>query len=217
LLTISVDCLGTFPKDEFEWRAKRKGSRKGLTKEALHFARQGGIVPYRYRAACQICQSPEATQADINIGVIGLPVRQYLLIQVKNDDLANNLRTENVVPIKQELVSQHRIIIDRIIERGNETRGRIFAGLSGVLPTNIDSLIEQLQDCQDCRACLEACPISTDEYPRQDLHGVYNRDEVIEWLVSCSECGVCEQVCPRHLPLTIIFGFVRGQLAECNL
>nr|MBC8496146.1 hypothetical protein [Chloroflexota bacterium] len=44
LLTLGVDCLGTLPMDEYQWRAERKGSPKGLTQEALQFSRQGGIV-----------------------------------------------------------------------------------------------------------------------------------------------------------------------------
>jgi len=54
LLTLCVDCLGTFPEDEFEWRAARKGSEKGLTGEALQFAPQGGISAYRYRATLHL-------------------------------------------------------------------------------------------------------------------------------------------------------------------
>ena len=76
LMTISVDCLGTYPEDDYEWRADRKGSSGGLTREALKFAVQGGIAAYRYRPACQMCTLPGATDAEINIGVLGLPVRQ---------------------------------------------------------------------------------------------------------------------------------------------
>jgi formate dehydrogenase subunit beta len=216
LLTISVDCLGTLPADEFEWRAQRKGSPKGLAQEALKFARQGGIVPYRYRAACQICESPKASKADINIGVIGLPVREFLMIQFRDEKLAKSLQTEVFVPVDDTLISQHGSTIDRIIERGKQTRSRIFAGLSGMLPTNIDSLIEQMQDCGDCRACLETCPISAFEFPWLHDNGDFIQKDMLAWLVSCSECGVCEQDCPRHLPLTIIFSFIRNQLAEFN-
>jgi formate dehydrogenase subunit beta len=213
LLTISIDCLGTLPADEFEWRAQRKGSPKGLTQEALKFARLGGIVPYRYRAACQICESPEATKADINIGIIGLPVRESLMIQIKDDELAKSLHLETMIPVNDAQTSHHRSTIDRIVERGKETRSRIFTGLSEILPTNIDSLIDQMHDCGDCRTCLETCPISTSDFPRQDEDGFFIRNDILEWLVSCSECGICEQDCPRHLPLTIIFSFVRSQLA----
>jgi formate dehydrogenase subunit beta len=214
LLTICVDCLGTLPADEFEWRAQRKGSPKGLSQEALQFARQGGIVPYRYRAACQICESPEATQADINIGVLGLPVRQYLLINVRVEQIASSLPKENISSMDADLLSQHQKVVARLAERGRGTRDRIFKGLVDMLPTNIDSLVEPLKGCDDCRACLDVCPICTSDFPRQDGNGEYRREDVMEWLVSCSGCGICEQACPKHLPLTIIFGHIREQLVE---
>jgi len=69
LLTICVDCLGTFPADEYEWRAERKKTSGSLAQETLQFARQGGILAYRYRSACQTCTSPQAQSADINICV----------------------------------------------------------------------------------------------------------------------------------------------------
>lgn len=212
LLAISIDCLGTLPADEFEWRAQRKGSSKGLEQEALQFARQGGIVPYRYRAACQICESPEAVEADINIGVLGLPVRQYLLIRIQDEAIAQTLELENLVSVDAEFFEQHQGVVARLSERNQETRARIFTGLVGVLPANIDSLVEPLQGCDDCRSCLDACPLCTSDYPRQDVTGEYLREDVVEWLVSCSGCGICEQACPKNLPLTIIFGHIRDQL-----
>ena len=123
---------------------------------------------------------------------------------------------ELIDPVDDTLMSHHRNTIDRIVERGKETRSRIFASLSGILPTNIDSLIEQMQDCGDCRACMETCPIISSNFPRRDDQGVYKKNDIREWLVSCSECGICEQDCPRNLPLTIIFSSIRSQLAKFN-
>lgn len=113
-----------------------------------------------------------------------------------------------------ELLSQHQRTTARLAERGQETRERIFSGLVGVLPPNLDSLVEPLQGCDDCRACLDACPICTSDFPRQSDAGDYIQEDVMEWLVSCSGCGMCEQSCPKHLPLTIIFGHIQEQLAE---
>ena len=96
LVTISVDCLGTFPADEFTWRASRKGSTQELTREQLKFARQGGIMAYRYRSACQLCISPNAHGADLNIGIMGLPVRQTLLLSARNYDLEKKFKLENL-------------------------------------------------------------------------------------------------------------------------
>lgn len=212
LLTVCVDCLGTLPADEFEWRANRKGSPKGLAQEALQFARQGGIVPYRYRAACQVCLSPQAQQADVNIGVIGLPVRQHLLVNTSDQISTEQLDTERLLPADPELVDQHTKVVNRLVERSAQTRSRIAKGLASVLPANIDELIEQLSGCGDCTVCLDECPLCQSSWPRRDAKGYFEQDKVIDWLVSCSGCGMCEQACPQHLPLTIIFGHIRDQL-----
>ncbi len=217
LLTVCVDCLGTLPADEFEWRAQRKGSPKGLAQEALQFARQGGIVPYRYRAACQICLSPEAAEADINIGVLGLPVRQALIVTVADAALARQLRAAEALPLAVEISAQRERVIGRLVERAAQTRARISSGLAQVLPANLDALIAQLEACGDCQACLRTCPLCAFDFPARDAQGHYRRPEVERWLVSCSGCGMCEQSCPAHLPLTILFGHIRAQLTEARL
>jgi formate dehydrogenase subunit beta len=68
LITISVDCLGTLPADEYQWRLERiqrtsLSEEKGSTDTSDELASEasirtpGGIVPYRYRSACQVCTS----------------------------------------------------------------------------------------------------------------------------------------------------------------
>jgi CO dehydrogenase/acetyl-CoA synthase alpha subunit len=183
-----------------------------LAQEALQFAPQGGIVPYRYRVACQICRTPEAAQADINIGVLGLPVRQYLIIKTHNKDITQLLIQKENLLADTNLLSQHQRVVTRLAERGQDTRQRIFSTLVRALPPDIDSLVEPLQGCDDCRTCLDNCPLCTSDFPHLDASGEYIREDVMDWLLSCSECGICEQFCPKHLPLTIIFGYIHDQL-----
>src|SRR4030043_1597791 len=108
LLTISVDCLGTLPADEYQWRLERaekahptqkedpSESFSDLAYEALKFAHQGGIIPYRYRSACQVCLSPAAKQASINLHILGLPVRQQMLVSVGNPKIGDTIHLEKL-------------------------------------------------------------------------------------------------------------------------
>lgn len=216
LLTISIDCLGTLPMDEYQWRVERKGSPKGLAQEALQFSRQGGIVRYRYRSACQVCISPEATRADINIGILGLPVRQQIFVSTKNTEVAAVLKLDQLaeIEIPQELLDGHQRVTGRLVQRSENTRERIANGLAELLPENAAALIDQLESCGDCASCLDSCPLCDIHYPQKDNQGKWDEKEVMRWLISCSGCGICEQACPQHLPLTIIFNHIQSQLAE---
>jgi len=216
LLTICIDCLGTYPADDVHWRSERKGSLNGLGYEALQFARQGGIVAYRYRSACQMCGAPDAKGGDINIFVIGLPVRQYILVHPRAELAAEKYMLDKITDGKadEELLNQRHKIIWKLAERHNRTRERVTNGLADLIPVNVDSLIVQLQNCGDCQNCLNACPICSVDYPRREANGAFKRDDVIRWLVSCAGCGMCEQACLNHLPLSAIFGHIQKQITE---
>ncbi|MBC8331371.1 MAG: hypothetical protein H8E28_05260 [Anaerolineae bacterium] len=216
LLTICVDCLGTLPADEYRWRAERKGSTGELSQEALQFSRQGGIVRYRYRAACQVCISPEATLADINIGILGLPVRQAVLITIANSALVEKLNLFELAEAKfdAELLETHERVAARLVQRSENTRERIANGLGGLLPENVGALVEQLNNCGDCNTCMHVCPLCDIHYPQRDEQGHLIESEAMRWLISCAGCGMCEQACPQHLPLSIIFNHIQSQLAD---
>ena len=224
LLTVSVDCLGTFPLEEYHWRAARKESKAqgGFGRDALQFARQGGIMAYRYRPACQVCESPGAQNADLNLNVFGLPVRQVILVQARDAAAANRLGLQALEGVRalgdnradQQLVQQHERTLAKAIERHRRTMERITQGLGEILPQGVDGLVKQLEDCGSCQACMNVCPICSIHTPKRDEEGHYLRESVIRWLVSCAGCGMCEQACPTHLPLGAIFGYIRNKLDE---
>ena len=218
LLTICIDCLGTFPADEYQWWAARKGSTAGLTQEALQFARQGGIVPYRYRSACQMCLSPKARGADLNIGVLGLPVRQYLLVHARDEGTAERLRLETIADgeATSALVTQRARLIAKLIERHSRARERVTASLAGTLPANLEELMSLFAQCGVCQACLKVCPIWAVDVPQRGPNGKYGRDDLVHWLAACAGCGMCEQACPKHLPLSVIFAHLRDRLISAQ-
>lgn len=211
-----VDCLGTFPLEEYEWRLARKGSTDKLTQEALQFARQGGILAYRYRPACQLCTSPEAQGADLNLSVIGLPVRQHLLVSVstrlaEQGFIPGSASPENTI---KRLLEQHQRALAKLAERNNRTRERIEASLGEYLPDNLDELLDHFQACGGCEKCMSVCPICYLHYPQRGEDQRYRREDIARWLVSCAGCGMCEQACPQNQPLSAIFGHVKARLLE---
>jgi formate dehydrogenase subunit beta len=214
--TISVDCLGTFPADEYEWRAARKEASGGLAQETIQFARQGGIVAYRYRSACQMCVSPEAKEADLNINVLGLPVRQQLLVKARDADTARRFQLEALTDgvADRKMVNQHERVLARMTERLHRTMQRVTQGLGDLLPQNIEAVIEQIESCGPCQKCMQVCPVCAVDFPQRGWDGHYRREDVKRWLVSCSGCGICEQDCEKHLPQTTIFLHIREILSQ---
>jgi len=212
LVTICVDCLGTFPDDDFQWRSDRKDSEDGMTKEALQFAPQGGIAAYRFRAACQMCTAPGASNGDINLSVLGIPVRQVILVNGKQDLFGWVNISDG--PAETSLVNKREVLLAKMIERHSQTRDRVLHGLIEVLPDDVDKLLDQFEDCGNCQDCMKACPICQTKAPRRNSDGRFQKQDVMDWLVDCAGCGMCEQNCPRHMPLSIIFTHIKKNLEE---
>jgi formate dehydrogenase subunit beta len=214
MLTICIDCLGTFSSEDYHWRSERKGSPDRLASETLRFARQGGIAAYRYRSACQACQTPVGSGADINIGVIGLPVRQKILVAVRNQIIAEILGKRATFLGDLSLRYQREDTIARLIQRDSHTRKRLVDNLATILPKDLDALIQQFESCGECRQCFDNCPLCSADYPKKEAQGLYAKEEVKQWMISCAGCGMCEQACPNHLPLVTIFTQIRQQLID---
>jgi formate dehydrogenase (coenzyme F420) beta subunit len=214
LLTICVDCLGTYPVGEIKWREERLVGLTDITDEALRFAPQGGIAAYRYRPACQVCLNPGATEGMVNIGVIGLPVRKEMLVIWNGDGLHIDSLLDSEAD--EELVSKRKKVLSGINERHWRTREIMIEALESYIPGDIDALLDQLKACNGCQACLEACPICSVKSIRRRADGSLEKESLINWLSSCAGCGMCEQACPKELPLTAIFNRIRDQLATVN-
>lgn len=216
LFIISIDCLGTYPTDEFHWRSQRKGSSEELTKESLHFARVGGIATYRFRSACQTCITPKAYQADVNIGVLGLPVRQHILVEVTDEHITDISRLAPFTNglADQSLVFKHEHCIEKITGRNQNTHENIIQSLYDILPKHVTDLIHQFKNCGSCQNCLDNCPICAIDFPRSRKDGHYVKADITRWILSCSGCGMCEQSCPNRLPISVIFHHLKSQIEE---
>ena len=214
-MIFSTDCLGTFPANEFSWRADRKGDPESLAEETLQFSRQGGIASYRYRTACQLCSQQIAGQGDINIHIVGLPVRHKIMISAP-EEIAGNISSfpKAVTNEDTSLVEQHRSVADRMLYRNQQTNTRLSQAMVADTNLNLEILVEQLNECGDCQQCMEVCPICNTFHYKRDANGQLSRELIAEWMVSCVGCGMCEENCAKHRPLAAIFSVVRDQLSR---
>jgi formate dehydrogenase subunit beta len=205
-LIVGTDCLASFPAEDYAWRLERAGGVDGLTREALKFARQGGIAPYRYRLACQMCADPACQGVDLAIELLGLPVNQLLLVNAKNESTATRLHLSEITdgPAKPAWVAQRAHTLDGIRKRHASTHDRLVKELAGGLPTTVGEFVQMLAECLPCQSCLEACPIYSGELASHRFDGSIQADDIVRWLADCVECGLCDEACPKNLPITAI-------------
>lgn len=217
LTTFCADCLGTYPLDEFSWRAERKGSHEILTEENLKFSKLGGISQYRYRSSCQLCKSPIANQADININIAGIPVRHVIMVSTYNG-LNKYIEMDDFTDCKasEDIIAQHDQISEKMIYRNEQTRNRLSESLVDNTDLNLDNLVEQLNECGECQNCIDVCPMCNLYNFSRNEDGSISRKVVANWMIECIGCGMCEQSCLRHKPLAVIFSVVHDQLALIN-
>ena len=205
-LIIAVDCVACFPAQDFDWRVEKAGNVEMLTRQVLRNARQGGIAPYRFRSACQMCSGPEPSHVDMCIQLLGLPVKETLLVAVKNQVIADELDLRNATdgPAPAALINQRERMLEKIETRRRKVREWKIAQLPPDMPANIEQLTHFLMNCQPCTACMAACPVHADELVPAAKNGTLTHKMVTRWLQSCAECGMCEQACPKGIPLAAI-------------
>jgi formate dehydrogenase subunit beta len=213
-LMIGVDCPACFPLQDFEWRVENAGSVEALTNMVLRNVRQGGIALDRFRSACGMCSKPGSPHEDICIELLGLPVKEAILVNINNAVISAKLDLEKVTDglASQELVAQRNRMLKNIEERRERIRERQIKSLSPDLPASLEQFINFLENCQPCVSCMEACPVHADELIPAIQNRTLTHEMARDWLVSCAECGMCEQACPKEMPLAAIMNRIDREL-----
>jgi formate dehydrogenase subunit beta len=211
-LLIGVDCAACFSAQDFEWRVEKAGSVEALTNEVLRNVRQGGIALDRFRPACGMCTKPGSPHEEICIGLLGLPVKDTLLIGINDDVILNKLDLDKVCDglATPELIIQHENMLKAIEERRKHIRARQMSEIAPNLPASVEEFITFLENCQPCTSCMASCPDG-----EHLITAIQTRtaspDMVMDWLSSCAECGMCEQACPKEVPLVAIADRIRRE------
>lgn len=216
LLLISPDCLATFPQQDFDWRVQHAAFIERITDEALHFAAQGGILPSRLRPACQACDNPYPSDADILIGVLGMETNHSLIIGFRDEALAQQVGWREAAPPSADLVTRR----ERVIEKLREWRQRSRAFAESHLEegeTTLDGLVQHLRRCENCRNWISrACPFFADAW-RATSGGTQMNDLESSWLPSCGGCGMCDHTCPENYPLSTVIGHLARRVSSSAL
>ncbi|NOH03438.1 MAG: FAD-dependent oxidoreductase [Chloroflexi bacterium] len=218
-LTIGVDCMGSFSAEDFEWRVEKAGTVQDLTDQELLHARQGGIAPDRLRLACQMCTSSSAKDTDLQISLIGLPVKETILVSTTDPEIAGRLHLSEITDglAEPSLVEQHEQMLVTMHERRERALERILHDLAVDLPAEAGAWMSHLANCAPCRKCLEACPIYQADWLPASGYGATAEETMKRWLADCVGCGMCDQACPKHLPLSAIIHRISREVKKSPL
>jgi formate dehydrogenase subunit beta len=223
LLTIGVDCLGTYPA-ELYIRLAAEHSTDRLSQMSF----SGPPPPLdRMRSACQICDCPEPWDADIMVGTIGVARRQYILIGARDEATFSALGLQEITDsaASEEQIAYRSTAVTRLSENRKAfdlSRSTANGATEG---SELSSLLACVSRCSLCADCLDNCPLYRGELA--GLLGVGSaRDgerpllsalvSVSRWLASCTRCGVCEDACERGVPLMAVISNISRRI-QANL
>ena len=231
LVTISVDCLGTY--DVAVYTAMQADG--GVDMAALLATAQSGeLTPqegYAFRDACQMCEKPHFEGADITLELFGADLTTGVPVSLP-DEVAEKL---GMAPVDADV--DRTSVVEKLVAARSEVLEARFADIRQQLEEGgIESV---LAACVRCHNCMTVCPICYcktclfkspvfDHEPMLYMNwaqrkGAYRlpADTTLFHLtrlnhmaLSCVGCGMCTSDCPAELPVGRVFRAVGQQVQE---
>lgn len=213
-LIIGVDCWGAYTVKDY---AAKAGEGASVTADFLKEVTAGNL-PDALCSACQICQYPEPTYADLAIRLIGEDINQQIGVDAlteKGKAIFEALGLEATPPNEKR---------EKALEAIKEQKKKLAE------EDEIDFLDAIASLCVNCKNCRAVCPIcyckqcvfdgEVFKYPLEKYvalsgkRGALNMpaDRLLFHLTrmshvatSCVACGRCESACPNGVPLGRIY------------
>jgi len=228
VILIAIDCLGAFQnRDYFQYAGEN------MTESSIRFyqntlsGKTAGMEGGDLSPACKACEYPVDANADIQIGLLGVEVDDYLLVQSQTDDGTNILNQLNLPEVAEPATRQDAI--RSLIDRRMNYRDDMF-NKTRQATDSVEKMTAYFASCVNCYNCRVACPVCyckecvfvTDVFnhdPAQYLRwasrkgiikmptdtAFYHITRMAHMSTACVGCGQCSNACPNDIPVMELF------------
>jgi len=228
VILIAIDCLGAFQNRDYSQYATGN-----MTESTIRFyqnalsGKTDGVEGVDLSPACKACEYPVDANADIQIGLLGVEVDDYLLVQSQTDDGANMLNQLRLAEVAEP--ASRRDAIRSLIDRRTKNRDDMFSKTRQATDS-VEKMTAYFAGCVNCYNCRVACPVCyckecvfvTDVFnhdPAQYLRwarrkGIikmptdttfYHITRLAHMSTACVGCGQCSNACPNDIPVMELF------------
>jgi formate dehydrogenase subunit beta len=222
LLIIGVDCLGTYSVSDYQNLCKQGNS---PSDELLRKFKEGG-EDTKLRKACQVCEYPIPSNADLVIGLVGVDFEKNILLKSCTEKGEKILEKFSFLEFNQ---LKREESVSKYLSKKIEKRDTLFSELKGEV-NGWENLLSVFSTCINCHNCMRVCPLcycrecffesptfefDSEKYllwakrkgsikmPRDTT--LFHLGRMSHMATSCVGCGLCEQACPSNIPLLKIF------------
>ncbi len=228
VILIAIDCLGAFQnKDYFQYVGENMAESTIRFYQNALSGKTEGMEGVDLSPACKACEYPVIANTDIQIGLLGVEVDDYLLVQSQTDDGTNILNQLNLPEVAEPAPRQDAI--RSLVDRRTNFRDDMFAKTRQATDC-VEKMTAYFASCVNCYNCRVACPVCyckecvfvTDVFnhdPSQYLRwanrkGIikmptdtvfYHITRLAHMSTACVGCGQCSNACPNDIPVMELF------------
>ena len=214
LLLVALDCLGTYPLEEYRRRLEKGVAEESEPEEA------------RLREACRVCLWPVAPWADLRVGFLGLKGRLVLeALTERGEDALRQMGLE----IEEFDLAGREAQLEEIIERRKAAEGELLELQQRELK-GLEAILGALSACIKCLNCMTVCPLcyckecffnsptfemEADRFLRLASNRpalrmpsevlLFHLTRMAHMATSCVACGMCQEGCPQDVPVFRLF------------
>ncbi len=228
VVIIGMDCLGAYAnRDYFKFIGDNGDEKTVEFYQNVLSGKGAALHDVDLAPACQACEYPVPTNADIIIGLYGMDIDDHFLVQAKSP-------TGQAILDKLDLSAcdepaGRKSTIDALIAERIKYRDNMFAETTQATDT-LEKLTTYLANCVNCYNCRVACPVCyckecvfvTDVFnhePSQYLRWAarkgaikmptdtvfYHITRIAHMSTACVGCGQCSNACPNDIHVMELF------------